>query len=124
MAKDGQTAVVEEFGEGLLIILFEFEVLIEEFLLFLFVLELERGVFEDVHHNAFGLFFKEDITYTEKTCKFFKLPVDNPLNRRKVFLVSQVKHKDHLTKSRRLMILLKHKVRVTCSQKQGDQSSE
>lgn len=38
--KDWEAAVVEEFGEGLLIVLLEFVVLVEKFLFFFFVLEL------------------------------------------------------------------------------------
>ena len=57
--------MVEEFGEGLLIILLELEILIQEFLLLLLVLKLQRGVLENLHHNTLGLFLQENITYTE-----------------------------------------------------------
>ena len=65
MSKDWETTVVEEFGEGLLIILLELEILIQEFLLLLLVLKLQRGVLENLHHNTLGLFLQENITYTE-----------------------------------------------------------
>ena len=53
--------MVEKFGEGLLIVLFELVVLVEQFFLFLLVLELQRCVLEDIHDYVFGLLFQKNV---------------------------------------------------------------
>lgn len=60
--------MVEQLGEGLLIILLELVILIEEFFLFLFVLELQGCVLEDVEDDVLGLFLQEDVTDTQESC--------------------------------------------------------
>jgi hypothetical protein len=63
-----------------LIVLLQFVVLIEQFLFFFLVLEIERGVLENVENDVFGLFFKEDLSDAEEPGEFLELAVDNPLN--------------------------------------------
>lgn len=67
MSQDRETAMIEQLGKSLLIVLLELVILIEEFFLFLFVLELKGGVLEDIENDVFGLFFEEDVTDTEET---------------------------------------------------------
>jgi hypothetical protein len=80
VAEHREAAVVEEFGEGLLVVLLQFVVLIEQFFFFFFVLELERGVLENVKDDVFGLFFKEDVADAEEPGEFLELAVDDPFN--------------------------------------------
>lgn len=80
VAEHREAAVVEQFGEGLLVVLLQFIVLIEQFFFLFLVLELQRGVLENVKDDVFGLFFKEDVTNTEEPGEFLELAVDDPLN--------------------------------------------
>ena len=57
--------MIEEFGEGLLIVLFEFVVLVEKFFFFFFVLKLQRCVFENVENDVFGLLLEKNVTHAQ-----------------------------------------------------------
>jgi hypothetical protein len=72
--------VIEKFGEGLLIILFKFVVLIKKFFFFFFVFELECGVLKNIEDDIFWLFFEENVADTEEAGEFLELAVDDPLN--------------------------------------------
>ena len=49
--------MIEKFRKGLLVILFQFIILINKFFFFFFIFEFECSVFEDVHNNIFWLLF-------------------------------------------------------------------
>ncbi len=92
MAKYWKAAVIEKFGEGLLIILFKFVVLIKKFFFFFFVFELECGVLKNIEDDIFWLFFEENVADTEEAGEFLELAVDDPLNWWEVLLVAQIEH--------------------------------
>ena len=120
MAEDRKAAVIEKFGEGLLIILFEFVVLIKKFFFLFFVFEFQCGVLKNIEDDVFGLFFEENVADTEKTGEFLELAVDDPLDWWEVLLVAQVEHEDHFAETGRFVILFEHEVRVAGVEKEGD----
>lgn len=91
--------MVEQLGEGLLVVLLQLIILIEEFFLFFLVLELQGSVLENVHNDVLWLLFKENVADTQQTGKLLELAVDNPFDRREILLVSEVEHQNHLTKT-------------------------
>jgi len=80
VAKYWKAAVIEKFGEGLLIILFEFVVLIKKFLFLFFVFELKCGILKNIKDDIFRLFFEENVADTEEAGEFLELAVDDPLD--------------------------------------------
>jgi hypothetical protein len=80
VAKYWKAAVIEKFGEGLLIILLEFVVLIKKFLFLFFVFELECGILKNIKDDIFRLFFEENVADTEEAGEFLELAVDDPLD--------------------------------------------
>ena len=53
--------MVEELGECLLVVLLQLVILIEQFLLLLFVLKLKSSVLENVHDYIFRLLLQENV---------------------------------------------------------------
>jgi hypothetical protein len=79
MPKNWETTMIKQLRKSLLIILFQLKVLIQEFFLFLLVLELERSVLKDLHHDTLGLLLQEYITDTQQPRQLLKLPINDPL---------------------------------------------